>query len=506
MQPADDDPHAGRVRSRALRGIDAPAVVVETSLDGGLPGFSVVGLPEAAVRESRARVKSAIKANNFEFPGVHLTVNLAPADLPKEGARFDLPIALSILARTGAIPGRALEAFEIVGELGLYGEVRSVRGALSAAIAAAEAGRQIVVPAANAREAALAPNARVHGVAHLSEVVGLLRSPDGAIPTAPTKIYARGRTSEFERIRGQHTAKRALTIAAAGGHHLLMSGPPGAGKTLLARCLPGLLPPLTDEEAIEVVRIHSAAGLTDGDTLPRERPFREPHHTASPAAIVGGGRTPAPGEVSLAHRGVLFLDEFPEFDRRAIEALRQPLEAGVVAIARASGRLTLPARFQLIAAMNPCPSGRACSRADCSCAPGARERYANRLSAPILDRIDLRIDLPAVGHEALFAPAAAPAETGAVVAAVAAARQVQLRRAGRLNGALSLRLVEMHCGLPAQAQQLIAVAMGRGKLTARGCHRVMRVARTIADLSGRGDIGTADVAEALSYRGATEIA
>lgn len=492
----------GRVRSRASCGIDAPEVLVETFLRGGIGGMTLVGLPEVAVREAKQRVESAIRNSNLPFPSGHVIVNLAPADLPKEGGRFDLPIAVSILAQGDGVPSSALRDLEIVGELGLNGDVRPVRGTLSATLAATAAGRGMLVPTDNAIEATLAPGARVYPIRHLIDVIAILRDPGRAAITVADRAIARGRQSSLDHVRGQHAAKRAIVIAAAGGHHLLMQGPPGAGKTLLARCLRDLLPPLTESEAIDVVRIHSAAGLHDAASLPSERPFREPHHTASAAAVIGGGggRLPAPGEISLAHQGVLFLDEFPEFDRRVIEALREPLESGQVTIARVRGRMTYPAGFQLVAALNPCPAGRTCTALDCTCGHVARERYLNRLSAPILDRIDLRIEMGAVNHVELFAP---PDDHAAELTAsntVVAARARQWQRAGCLNARLPLSALARDCVLSADTQRLLETAVDRGKLTARGCHRTIRVARTIADLAGRPRIAAADIAEALSYR------
>jgi magnesium chelatase family protein len=490
------------VHSRALAGIEAPEVTVEVHLSNGLPSLSIVGLPETEVKESRDRVRSALLTAQFEFPARRITVNLAPADLPKEGGRFDLPIALGILAASGQIPVAALDRHEFLGELALTGQLRPVRGTLTAALRARTAGRAVVVPRANADEAALAGAAHVHGAGHLLEVTAHLH---GAAPLA-----AHGQPAETDmtaipdlrEIRGQARAKRALEVAAAGGHSLLLIGPPGAGKTMLASRLPGILPGMTDDEALEAAAVQSVSHSGFSHTRWKQRAFRAPHHTASGVALVGGGSTPMPGEISLAHHGVLFLDELPEFDRRVLEVLREPLESGSITISRAARQADFPARFQLVAAMNPCPCGwLGDSAGRCRCTVEQVRHYRARVSGPLLDRIDLHVEVPAVPQAELLRPFDGEGESSAQVRArIEAARARQLARGGMPNHRLGNREIERVCALADDGRQLLELAMRKLALSARGAHRILRVARTIADLAGCEAIAGEHLAEAIQYR------
>ncbi len=491
------------VHSRAQVGIDAPPVHVEVHLANGLPALSIVGLPEAAVKESKDRVRGALLTAGFEFPARRITINLAPADLPKDGGRFDLPIALGILAASGQIPSDALAGHEFVGELALSGELRPVRGVLPVAIAAREAGRSLVVPEANGAEAGLVDGVEVRVAGHLLAVCAHLGGAE-SLSTAPAGQGGEGvpDAADLAEVRGQAQARRALEVAAAGGHSLLMSGPPGTGKTLLASRLPGILPPMTEEEALASAAVASVSGLPFAAERWRQRPFRAPHHTASGVALVGGGSLPRPGEISLAHHGVLFLDELPEFDRRVLEVLREPLESGRIHISRAARQAEFPARFQLVAAMNPCPCGYfGHPNGRCHCTAEQINRYRARISGPLLDRIDLQIEVPPVPRELLRADGAPPAESSAEVRRrVLAARAHQLRRHGRPNAALENREVDAHCRLSAEDASLLERAIERLGLSARAYHRILRVARTVADLDDAADIATAHLQEAIGYR------
>jgi len=498
------------IHSRALHALDAAEVTVEVHLTNGLPSFTLVGLADVEVKEARERVRAAIQNSGLEFPtNKRITVNLAPADLPKESGRFDLPIALGILAASGQLDMARLDAFEFAGELSLGGELRPVRGALAMALALRRSTRPLrralVLPAVSAREAALVDGLRIHGAAHLLDVVAsLLPGQGGTEPvTLPLAVAEVAMTPppapDLREVKGQSAAKRALEIAAAGGHSLLMLGSPGTGKSMLAQRFVGLLPPMTADDALESAAVLS---LTGAFTLAHwgQRTLRAPHHTASSVALVGGGTPPRPGEISLAHHGVLFLDEFPEFKRAALEALREPLETGRILISRAARQAEFPARFQLVAAMNPCPCGHLGSalRA-CRCTPEAVLRYQGRISGPLLDRIDVQVEVPAVAPEALSA--APDGEPSAVIAQrVAAARERAHARQGVMNAMLAGDALDLHCALDAATAKFLQSAAARLGWSARGFHRVLRVARTIADLAGRERIAVADIAEAVQYR------
>lgn len=496
------------VFSAALVGIDAAPIEVEADIAYGLPNFFVVGLPDAAVQEARERVRVALRNSGLEFPRTRLTVNLAPADIKKEGCGFDLPIAICLLVASGAIPNPGKKTM-FVGELALDGSVRPIPGTLAVAAMAARQGyHTLFVPAANAPQAALVDDLTVIPVPSVHAVVEHLTGKT-TLPTASRPIADHTLPPvvdyDFSYVRGQEQAKRALEIAAAGGHNVLMSGPPGSGKTLLARSLPSILPQMTRAEALEVTQIHSVAGvLPPTIALLGERPFRAPHHTASGVALVGGGTSPRPGEVSLAHRGVLFLDELPEFSRSTLEALRQPLEDGAVTIARAAGSVRFPAKFMLVAAQNPCPCGYAGDlQRPCTCPPNVRDRYSRKVSGPMLDRIDLHLEVPRIPTEKLTNEQ--PAESSASIRArVAASRAIQDQRfRGRgfyCNAEIPVRLLKDFCPLSPEPRSLLSSAVEKFKLSARAWSRVLRISRTIADLSGDARITTSHIAEALQYR------
>lgn len=487
------------VYSRAQLGVQAPLVTVEVQLSNGLPSLSIVGLAETAVRESKDRVRGAILQSGFEFPARRITINLAPADLPKDGGRFDLPIALGILAASGQLQTDRLDQFEFIGELALSGALRPVCGVLPGILQAADSQRSMICPTASSTEAGLV-DANVSLAGHLLNVCAFLNGQGELEIAEPTPTQKQPASShDMQDVRGQLHAKRALEIAAAGGHNLLFIGPPGTGKTLLASCLPGILPPLSRREALETAAIQSVSGRQPGAGDWYRRPFRAPHHTASAVALVGGGASVMPGEISLAHNGVLFLDELPEFQRSVLDVLRQPLETGHICISRAARQATYPARFQLLAAMNPCkcgqlgdPSGR------CRCTPDQIQNYRNRISGPLLDRIDMHIEVPRLSFRELDGPAGESSLD--VLERVCAARSLQMQRGGCTNAALHNRQLDTVCHVPEAARTLLENTLVKLHISARACHRILKVARTIADLDTEEQIQTRHLNEAISYR------
>ena len=491
------------VHSRALAGITAPPVCIEVHLSRGLPGFGIVGLPEKAVKESRDRVRSAIINSGFIFPSRRITVNLAPADLPKEGGRFDLPIALGILTASEQLPKEALANYEVAGELELSGKLRSVKGILPFAIATQQAQRQLLIPKVNAQEAVLAKKLRVFAAEHILEICAHLRGDELLLPIEKQKQHvAKKAYPDLADVKGQHRARGALEIAAAGGHSLLFVGPPGTGKTMLSSRLPGILPPMTESEALETAALYSITKTGFNEKQWGQRPFRSPHHSASSVALVGGGTPPRPGEISLAHGGVLFLDELPEFQRKVLESLREPLESGTVTISRASYQAQFPSRFQFIVSMNPCPCGYLTDpNLNCRCTEEQVRRYQARISGPLLDRIDMHVEVPPLPKGVLLQQSETqPESSDTVRQRVIAARERQLERLKKSNSVMFTAEIQTHCRLNKAEQTFFENTVEKLNLSARAYHRILKLARTIADLDFADEISCVHLQEAFSYR------
>lgn len=492
--------------SRALSGMDAPLVTVETHLSNGLPSFTIVGLPETEVKESKDRVRAALQNSHFKFPAQRITVNLAPADLPKESGRFDLPIALGILAATAQIPHDQLDQFEWVGELSLSGELRPIKGALAMTYSASRSGRGFILPKQNAAEAALVSDSVVYPAASLLEICAHLCNetplPRYSSPVSPdTHSVNSPLTIDLQDVKGQVQAKRALEIAAAGNHSLLMVGPPGTGKSMLAERLITILPTMSQQEALETAAIQSLAQGQFEIAHWKCRPFRSPHHTASATAMVGGGSIPRPGEISLALNGVLFLDELPEFDRKVLEVLREPLESGHITISRAARQTNFPARFLLIAAMNPCPCGYlGHPSGKCYCTPDQVARYRGKISGPLLDRIDMQIEVPSLPQNDLMQSQSIGEKSNTIRERVEKAHQLQYDRQGKTNSRLSVKEIDRLCVLDTASENLLKQAINRLSLSARAYHRILKLARTIADLGNTERINHQHIAEAIQYR------
>lgn len=491
------------IHTRAQLGIHAPLVTVETHLSNGLPSLTMVGLPETAVRESKERVRSALLNSGFEFPTRRITINLAPADLPKQGGRYDLAIALSILVASGQLEAQRTAPFEFIGELALTGDLRPVTGILPSTLAGKEIGKHLIISKDNTQEALISQSENIYGASHLIEVCRHLNGEQVLRPTQALEQHsAQKGAPDLSEVKGQFMARKALELAAAGRHNLLLYGPPGTGKSMLASRLPSILPPLTSEQRIEVASLYSLVSNTNAVEFGHRAPFRSPHHSASPPSLVGGGSVPKPGEISLAHHGVLFLDELPEFSRQSLEVLREPIESGMIHITRTNSRMSYPANFQLVAAMNPCPCGYAGHPSiSCTCSTHQIEHYRKKLSGPLLDRIDLHVEVAPQSVSVLLEKTHAAESSEQVFQRVQNARELQITRQNKLNSELNTVEIGIHCDLPSSLRTKFEQSLDKLAISARGAHRILRVARTLSDLDQAPTINEAHLLQAIAFRG-----